>query len=1010
MIVRYLKSQFETKAKIQKKLSDVQLVQKLKNPKNKELFENNGWYEVINAKINHECDFENIYVHPYFDIDCPINDLTELEKKKQEKKVITDALVYLYDIFELEITYNDKGYLVRDFKSHFAVSASTYPNKISFHVIIHTKEVPYIWLCNWIKINKESLQKLFIDTDPYHSYQTFRLIGTSKQGKKAPLIPYEFEGYTNTNYLQHLITNTKQTTLLPQDVNTVIELQNQKQKIIDNVIFCDYEINDELLRKMLFTIKNNELTDTEWLKITTALKSCGKQQLWDEWNQTNKEKYNEKGNISRWDSADINFTNVNTIVSICNEKYNTKYEYFVPKIEQLTNDHGYKCKEVCNPFLYYKPEQKPASVISQYEYEDFKNNDAIVIQARTGQGKTSSNIDHFLTYTKETGNENKKIISIVSKRTLGQQHLSDFKKGGLDCSYYTSNKFDYKQNIVICINSLLKLSELTDEEISNRVVFIDEINLFISELTHNSTLKDNLKHIFILLKRIVNNCHKIVVFQNEITDNVFEFLSNIKHEKKLFLKNTYIDSVKKIANEYKDENMFIEQVKKEITNNSKGFLFACDSRKVVVDIYQICVKIATEEQKKRFILVTSKEEYELLDAKTQFLEMYVFYSPSIIYGIDASFPHKQNQYIYITGKSINVQSLFQQAMRTRNLEQLHFYSDDVRSQKQTYKSLEDTKRHFKSLSNMCSELYNMTVVLDELDEYQVVENNFFNLYCWNEYINDLYDSNKLYHFRKLLTDNGFDIINKSDGSGHIDPTIIDEIRNNLSDIENEIFEDFLQDLGNDKTLLEQSKYDSINSNISFLKLPLDVEVIENYKNYVINDKKAIKSHLDVIKFMTDDLTINYKLQSLNNNSFGVTKFNNIYFKIKLLRTFEKENNIKPFDLSGKNIQVNVSDNLYNLIVKCFQTKKLKPKDEKEVLQMYIFMIKYLIGINYVTTTRKFERTVYSFNTDLLKQNIDLYQYMLPNLSTIHNTIKNLLGIPLTVVKENVVFDSSFLDI
>ena len=47
--------------------------------------------------------------------------------------------------------------------------------------------------------------------------------------------------------------------------------------------------------------------------------------------------------------------------------------------------------------------------------------------------------------------------------------------------------------------------------------------------------------------------------------------------------------------------------------------------------------------------------------------------------------------------------------------------------------------------------------LDEEDQVQVIQNTFFNLCCFNEYVRDLYESNKLRHFELILEEHGFNM-------------------------------------------------------------------------------------------------------------------------------------------------------------------------------------------------------------------------------------------------------------
>ena len=68
------------------------------------------------------------------------------------------------------------------------------------------------------------------------------------------------------------------------------------------------------------------------------------------------------------------------------------------------------------------------------------------------------------------------------------------------------------------------MTYLTNAELSNYIVFIDEINSFLENLTHNETLHRALKPIYALLIRIIKNAHKIIVADALISDNVFTFV------------------------------------------------------------------------------------------------------------------------------------------------------------------------------------------------------------------------------------------------------------------------------------------------------------------------------------------------------------------------------------------------------------------------------------------------------------------------------------------------------
>jgi len=68
------------------------------------------------------------------------------------------------------------------------------------------------------------------------------------------------------------------------------------------------------------------------------------------------------------------------------------------------------------------------------------------------------------------------------------------------------------------------MTYLTNAELSNYIVFIDEINSFLEHLRRNKTLHRALKPIYALFIRIIKNAHKVIVADALISDNVFTFL------------------------------------------------------------------------------------------------------------------------------------------------------------------------------------------------------------------------------------------------------------------------------------------------------------------------------------------------------------------------------------------------------------------------------------------------------------------------------------------------------
>ena len=96
-----------------------------------------------------------------------------------------------------------------------------------------------------------------------------------------------------------------------------------------------------------------------------------------------------------------------------------------------------------------------------------------------------------------------KFLSIVNKICLAEQHVKTFKNIKL-VSYQDKNKNVYRDNLVVCVNSLLILNEI--EDFTNYIVYIDEITDFLKSLTGSNTMVYTIRDIFTILLKIIREC------------------------------------------------------------------------------------------------------------------------------------------------------------------------------------------------------------------------------------------------------------------------------------------------------------------------------------------------------------------------------------------------------------------------------------------------------------------------------------------------------------------------
>ena len=104
----------------------------------------------------------------------------------------------------------------------------------------------------------------------------------------------------------------------------------------------------------------------------------------------------------------------------------------------------------------------------QFDYDEFLNNDTIIIKSCTGTGNTTAISTHMSHYLKD--NQNKKFVTLTTRRTLSDQHCFSFQNINLQNHRDLKNRAEDEECLTICINSFDKLDELDDEAMSDYVL------------------------------------------------------------------------------------------------------------------------------------------------------------------------------------------------------------------------------------------------------------------------------------------------------------------------------------------------------------------------------------------------------------------------------------------------------------------------------------------------------------------------------------------------------------
>jgi hypothetical protein len=768
----------------------------------------------------------------------------------------------------------------------------------------------------------------------------------------------------------------------------------------------DYEINDNQFEEIINNLDVSYCNNfKDWFRITCVCKYHNKLEIWDRWSQKS-EKYNKIGNLKTWKYINVKL-DINYICKILNLKPIKKYKLIN---YNTINNNNIDYVEYNNKFVFDSNYKE-----LQYDYKLFKKYDTTILKSSPGSGKTTAVAAHISKYMKE--NPEIKFLSIVDRITLAQQHSISFKE--LNIETYANKKINPLkcQSFVCCINSLEKLIQLSKEEKQEYIIFIDEITSFLN-FTHNNLLNNNIKSIYNLLTSLIKNAKKVIVADAIIMDNVTEFLklrTNQKKTKTLYISNNYLKFKDVPTVQVKNEDKMLEMIVKQC-QEKKPFLCGSDSCEKVTQWFNYCVSLAPEDEKHKYLLLTSHTQFVITNANEQFAGCYVFYSPTITYGVDFSVDTPQDVFIYQKGETILPNGTYQQSTRCRNIKTLYFYSVDVEKYAK-YEGLEDTKNKLNECVKTFKNLLNVSSEYDEeKEEYKILENSFFNLFTYSEYFKDTYSTGMAKHYINLLKINGFKVTeNEEEAEIKIDSAILktmtteikEKLYNEYIELieQKEIQEKNIKDVeGEDKikeiNILEEiinisnnQKFFIINKAIEFLNIPKDKELLTIYKDEITN-KYSLQDHLNIIRSLRSDEYINKKMKIAKEKSFNVKNMTLIYNKIKFIRQFEQEYNIRPFEVDYiYEGDIKMDDSQYKYIKNIFRITQKKPENYNELKKIYISMIRNITSNNLITSTqgtKKEDRNerYYKFNDDVIKYHLELNKYNNPDRLHFQEYFKN----------------------
>ena len=930
--------------------------------------------------------------------------VTELENKKNyHERILKDDILILHiDIDGCDNLNEIKESIIFFFKDEYGLIIEDDDikytenrkygllkgnNKKSYHITIPKYNGTSLKLKSLWNLFKERYKYKCIDHGHLGCGETGKWFRLPNQLKGvSDILTYEqsigtehdiINGKLKNFVLKYIPKNSVNIDHLIKEEKKIKEKTTKEERVIQNRVTKDLTLTDKQIKDLLKKLDKKFLNDyEEWFKITTLMKSLGKYKIWNKWSKGS-EKYDQNGNNKIWNSAKLYFDE-NYLKYLCKLQEETYKSY-----DPLTKKIEFEVKKINSKHFN-----------EGIEYDELKKYKTIILKSSTGTGKTTM-VAEMIKEDLER-DKSKRVLSVVSKISLSDQQIDSFYKKEFELVSYQNKKKDVKKDdIVCCINSLWMYQHLSNEEIKNMIIYIDEVNSLIEDLVDNDTLNKNLRVVYHTLMRLINNCHKVIVSDALISDNVINLLNKRSDKDKIMVVNEFRKYKGIKAEEIKDENMFLEKMKEHCLNN-EYFLFGCDNKEKVTEFYEECLKCNIDKSK--FILITVDHKIKIKDASELFKNKFVFYSPSIVYGVDFSIEFEQDVFIYITGKSLMPSGCFQQATRTRNIRTLYYYCNAHRI-KENYFNLHAVKKNFRDIQKTNDIIKNVCIYYDEEDNYVMLENAFFEMYCYNEYVKDTYKTNIKKHFNLILEENGF-ILSSIGEYNKIEKEKIKEMKKEVKEEQIKKFEEFKK-LNEESSEYYDNKYDNIKKNIKFLGLnEKDKDKLDKYKEEIIFSKQ-LENHIKTINFLKSYDYVKMKVKEEHENAFYVTIYNSSYNKIKYIKEMEQKYNIHFLnkDFNERNEEkIEMSEEEYRKMKILFRSEKEKPETYDDLKKIYAGLVKNITGNKLIETKRETKKDKdgkqnynYSVNKKVLDYHLNLDLNKNKNHINLDSKIFNYLG-------------------
>lgn len=557
----------------------------------------------------------------------------------------------------------------------------------------------------------------------------------------------------------------------------IIKSKDGKEIIkIEEVIGADqslynYNYSDHMLNSIINGLPDEYFNDYHhWLIFTTAMKQIERPDLWEEHSEKRgKKEYNIIHNQDIWDGIKGH----KTILAFNHILLNSTY-----KNARTTLDY-YKYKELLpNKISPHRViNRRKLGINENDEQEDYFHElvseckKLMFIKSDTGTGKTTA----FKKYIKNSG---RKFLSIVSRRTLGQEQYKVFNDYGIDCQYYDYSSFE-GGSYIIQVDSIMKLRYAHEREgwFCDYDMFFDEFNSLIKHLFTSATLNKVRIVVMELLISIIKDCNRIWMTDADISDNSILFMkNNIDNfdENSLFIKNEYNHNKNKIAEELFSYDDIMNKIK-EVDE----CIIACDEARTCQCVENEIKKHENKKDKKIVVVDRYTDEEILTEFNMDDWDIVIF-SPKIIYGLDSV--RSRPVFAVYKETTIDAGDMVQQINRCRNITKLWFYFERKTCYDCEYNTFKDCVDDTNDIKKWCekNDHLHQDFLNPGINKMYV---DIFNRFKYNQ---DSYSTNPSAHFRRIIKERGFKINTHICQSKKIETKLKEDKKRRIEDITPEL--------------------------------------------------------------------------------------------------------------------------------------------------------------------------------------------------------------------------------